>query len=182
MPLTLIRRELRGAFVYFIPEGETVDGDVVSSTSWPDGTPTTNYTDWQFTDIETVTESKEVDSETFNIPSVTGGYSRDTEENIFSQTFECVSAKTNSILKQLSYGLTSAAASGVPQKPLAKRDNSINGVLLIEFQGKSGTVLERIQTWSRLRVTEGGNAGSTTSKVTFAFETLDSSLNTYQAN
>jgi hypothetical protein len=182
MPLTLSRRELRGAFVYFIPNGTAVDGGTVSITAWPDAAPTTNYTDWQFADIEKVEVERQTKSEDFDVPDTAGGYSTDKEEWITRRTWKCTSAKTNSLLKQLENGTSAAVAAGVPQTPLGTKANSIDGVLLIEIKGKDGTVIERTQVWARLTVSSAAGAENTTSKIAFEFQQLTSTLNTYQAN
>lgn len=182
MGLSLIRRELRGYFLYFIPNGTAVDGGTVSITSWPDGVPTTNYTDWQFADIEKVVVELQTDSETFPVPSTSGGYDEDEEKWIKGRKWKCTSAKTNSILKQLENGTASPVTAGVSQKPLGTRNCTLDGVLLIEIKDKNGTVTERTQVWARLSITTPAGGDKTTSKVEFEFKQLESSLNTYIAN
>lgn len=178
---TLIRRELKNARIYFIPAGEVVDGVTVSATTWPDNAPTSNYTGYQFADIETVKEAKEIESETFKIPRSTGGYVNDNEENMVSRVWTAMTAKTNSIVKQLEHALASPVVANTAQAPGVKQDNFIDGVMLLEIQNKNGTVIERTQVWSRLRLVSAGDVGPTTAKVEISFEQRESSLNTYIA-
>jgi len=176
---TLIRRELKNARIYFIPSGESVDSVTVANATWPDATPTTNWTNYQFSDVETVKEEKEVDIETFKIPKSTGGYTDDTEEMLRKRTWIAVSAKTNSILKQLEHALSSAVAASTPQAPFTNNSNYVDGVMLLEIQNKNGTVIERTQVWARLRLVTAGDVGPATSKVEFSLEQRESTANTY---
>lgn len=177
--LTTKRRELKNARLYFIPVGETVDAVTVSSTTWPDNSPTTNYTNYQFDDIETVKEEKQFDSEVFKIPKDAGGYLDDEEQTLTKRTWTAATAKTNSLLKQLEHALATVPVVGTAQAPGAKQDNYIEGVLLLEIQLKSGTVTERTQVWARLRLSAAGEVGPTTSKIEFSIEQRDSGNNTY---
>lgn len=181
MGLSVTRRELRSAFIYFVPNGTVVDGGTVAITAWPDANPTTNYTDWQFLDIEKVEIERETKSEEFDVPSTTGvGYDTDKEEWVTRRAFKCTSAKTNSLLKQLENGTSSPVTVGVAQTPMAQRTNSIDGVLLIEVKA-GGVVIERTQVWARLSVTQAAGAENATSKINFEFQQLYSSLNTFLA-
>jgi hypothetical protein len=179
MPLNTIRRELRGYFIYFIPAGTVVDGGTVSKTAWPDGVPTTNYTDWQFADIEKAVLELLQDSETFSVPSTSGGYEEDEEKWIKGRKWKCTSPATNSLLKQLENGTASPIAVGVSQKPLGTRVCTIDGVLLIEIKSKDGAVIERTQVWARLSIITPAGGDKTTSKIEFEFKQLESSLNTF---
>jgi len=181
MPLSLVRRELRGYFIYFIPNGTAVDGGTVAITAWPDGVPTTNYTDWQFADIEKCVVELLQDSETFKVPSTSGGYDEDEDKWTKGRKWKCTSAKTNSLLKQLENGTASPVAAGVSQKPLGTRNCTIDGVLLIEIKAKDGTVIERTQVWARLSITTPAGGDAATSKIEFEFKQLEAALNTFLA-
>lgn len=178
---TLIRRELKNARLYFIPAGEVVDGVTVSATTWPDNVPTSNYTAYQFVDIETVKETKEVETETFKIPKATGGYEIDTEEMLVKRMWNATTAKTNSILKQLEHALAGPVVASTAQAPFVNNSNYVDGVQLLEIQNKNGVIIERTQTWSRLRLVTAGDVGPATAKVEFSLEQRYSTLNTYVA-
>jgi hypothetical protein len=178
---TLIRRELKNARLYFIPSGETVDAVTVSSTTWPDNVPTSNYTSYQFEDIEGVKEAKEIETEVFKIARSTGGYINDKEENMVSRVWTAMTSKTNSIVKQLEHALAAPVVASTAQAPGVKLDNFVDGVMLLEIQNKNGTIIERTQVWARLRLVSAGDVGPTTSKVELAFEQRESTLNTYVA-
>ena len=178
---TLIRRELKNARLYFIPEGETVDSVLVANALWPDNAPAANWTAYQFGDIETVKESKEIETETFKVPKATGGYSIDTEEMLVKRMWNATSAKTNSILKKLEHALSAAVVASTAQAPFTNNSNYQDGVMLLEIQNKNGTVIERTQVWARLRLVSAGDVGPATAKVEFSIEQRESTLNSYVA-
>jgi hypothetical protein len=177
--LTTKRRELKNARLYFIPVGELVDAVTVSKTTWPDNSPTSNWTNYQFDDIETVKEAKEFDTETFKIPKDAGGYLDDEEQTLKKRTWTAATAKTNSLLKQLEHALATVPVVGTAQAPGVKQDNFIEGVMLLEIQNKDGAVIERTQVWARLRLVTAGEVGPTTSKIEFSIEQRDSGNNTF---
>lgn len=181
MPVSLVRRELKNARIYFIPAGTVVGAVTVARASWPTGSPASNYTDWEFTDVETLTSEKEVEEEIFRIPRSTGGYKNDKEETVLGRTWTATTAKTNNLLKQLEHNLPATVVAGTPQAPLTG-GNSIEGVMLLEIQNKNSTIIERTQVWAKLRVVTPGDVGPATAKVQFSIEQLESSLNTYVVN
>lgn len=176
---TTIRRELLNARVYFIPSGETVDAVTVTETAWPDNSPTANWTAYQLQDTETLKVEREYEQETFQIPKASGGYFDDEEGTLKKVTLTGVTAKTSSLIKQLEYGLSSQPVVGTAQSPFARNDDFVEGVALIEFQNKSGTVTERLQIWSRLRLSDAGEVGPNTKKITYVLERRDSVNNSY---
>jgi hypothetical protein len=176
---TLIRRELKNARLYFIPSGELVDGLTVANATWPDNSPSSNWTSYQFQDIETVKSAKTIKSETFNVPSDGGGYYEDIEEMVTMRKWTATTHKTNSYLKQLENGLAAALVAASAQSPGVKADNFLDGVMLLEVQNKSGAIIERVQVWSRLRLVNDGDIGPATSSVEFSLEQRPSTLNTF---
>jgi hypothetical protein len=179
---TLIRRELKNARLYFIPNGETVDAVTVSSiVAPPDNAPTANWTAYQFADIESVKEAKEIETETFKIPKATGGYTIDTEEMLVKRMWTATSAKTNSILKQLEHALAAPVVASTAQAPFVNNSNYLDGWMLLEIQNKNGVVIERTQVWARLRLVTAGDVGPATAKVEFSLEQRESNFNTYVA-
>lgn len=179
---TLIRRELKNARLYFIPAGETVDAVVAAATNAPpDNSPTANWTAYQFADIETVKEAKEVETESFKIPKATGGYSVDTEELLIKRMWTATTAKTNSILKQLEHALAAPVVASTAQAPFVNNSNFLDGWMLLEIQNKNGVVIERTQVWSRLRLVSAGDVGPATAKVEFSLEQRESTFNSYVA-
>jgi hypothetical protein len=178
---TTIRRELLNARVYFIPAGEVVDANPALSaiTTWPDNSPTTNYTAFQLQDTETLKVEREFEEETFKIPKAAGGYMDDVESTLKKVTYTGSTAKTNSLLKQLEHGLASQPVVGTAQSPFARNDDFVEGLAFIELQNKTGVVTERIQVWSRIRLTDPGEVGPNTKKLTYTLEVRDSTQNSY---
>ena len=180
---TLIRRELKNARLYFIPSGETVDSVAVTlaNATWPDNDPTTNWTAFQFVDIETVKESKEVETETFKVPKASGGYTTDTEEMLIKRMWTAVTAKTNNYLKQLEHAVPATVVASTAQAPFTKNNNYLEGIMLMEIQNKNGVIIERTQVWARLRLVSAGDVGPSTAKVEISLEQRDHANNSYVA-
>ncbi len=178
---TLSRRELKGARIYFIPLGETVDGITVSATTWPDNDPLTNYTNFQLPDIETVEDFKSESSEVFMIPGEIGGYDEDEEMHLHRRGWTATTAKTSTLIKRLQHAVAAPVVASAAQAPGTIRDNFILGVFLIEIQGKLGAIIERTQVWAKFRLIEPGTAGPETAKLTLRFEQLYSGNNTFVA-
>ena len=177
--LTLVRRELKNARVYFLPAGSTIDAITVAVATWPDNAPTTNYTDCEFVNIEDLKESSTVKKETFTVPDVAGGYRDEDEEMVTQRMWKGSTHTTNAIFKQLQNGLLTIPVAGTAQAPGVKKDNAVDGCLLIEIQSKAGVIIERTQVWARLRLTAPGDVGPTTAKIEFSLEQLYSANNSY---
>jgi hypothetical protein len=176
---TSIRRELLNARVYFIPSGETVDSVTVDSDTWPDNDPTTNWSNYLLHDTETIKCDKTYDTETFKIPKDAGGYTDDDENTLKKVLYTGTTAKTNSYFKKLEHALATVPVVGTAQAPHADNDDYIEGVALLEFQNKTGTVTERLQIWCRLRLADPGEVGPATRKLTYTLERRDSGNNSY---
>jgi hypothetical protein len=177
----LIRRELKNARLYFIPSAEVVDTVTVTATTWPDNSPSSNWTAYQFQDIETVKSVRTIKTESFNVPDDGGGYTEDIEEMVTSRKWTATTHKTNNYIKQLENGIFSPLVASAAQAPGAKTDNFLDGVMLLEVQNKSGTIIERVQVWARLRVTSEAEIGPASSSVELSFELRTSALNTFVA-
>lgn len=178
---TTIRRELLNARTYFIPAGEVVDGNpaLSAATAWPDNTPAANYTAYQLQDTETLKCEREYEEESFKVPKASGGYTDDMESTLMKVTYTGTTAKTNSLLKQLEHGLAAQPVVGTAQAPFVRNENFVEGLSFIELQSKNGTVTERIQVWSRLRLTDAGEVGPASKKLTYTLEVRESANNSY---
>lgn len=185
MSVALTRRELLNVHHYFIPAGTVIALGSGSSSltvavgAWPDNDPLTNWTNWEFEDIERCVENKTITTETIKVPKSTGGYRNDDEENIDKRIWTLTTSKTNAILKRLEHALSGYIVSGTAQAPATKNDNFIEGVSLMEFQNKDGRVTERTQIWSKLRMVNAGEIGPATRKIQYSIEQLDSGNNTF---
>lgn len=185
MSVPLTRRELLNVRHYFIPVGTVIALGSGSSSltvavgAWPDADPLTNWTNWEFDDIETCLEAKTITTETIKVPKSTGGYRNDDEESIDKRVWTLTTSKTNAILKRLEHALSSFITSGVAQAPATQNDNCIEGVSLFEMQNKDGRVTERTQVWSKIRMVNPGQIGPATRKIQYSIEQLDSGNNTF---
>lgn len=177
---TLSRRELKNAKAYYTPLGETVDTSVVvSKTTWPDGDPITNYTNFEVPDIEGVVQELMTEEEVFLLARASGGYQNETETHFRGLKWTATTAKTNSYLKQLQFALSSPAAATVAQAPGEKGSLFKDGILLLEWNN-GGVIIERLQVWARMTLADvGASAGATTSKLQIRWELLQSGNNTF---
>ena len=178
---TVVRRELKNARLYFIPSGETVDAVTVTAGAWPDNVPTTNWTAYELPEIEDVKSVNTIVKDgPFKIPDPNGGgYIDDEEEMVTKRMWTATTHRTNNYIKQLQHGLASAPAVGTALAAGLTKDNFLDGVMLLVVTKKDGTIIERTQVWSRLRLTTAGDIGPATAKVEFSLEQRPSTLNTY---
>ena len=178
--LAFNRREKRSERIYFIPAGTTVDSVVVAIATWPDNAPLTNYTDFQFNDIETSKPERKTSQETFMIPGTNGGYDEDEEDQIVNNSWIAETHKTNALVRQIEMGLLTIPVAGTAQIPFARKQNYLDGVLLKETQIEStGAITDRLQVWARMSIMEAGEAGPKTALVKVKFQRLASGNNTY---
>lgn len=177
--LAFKRREVKSERIYFIPRGAIVDSVTVAIATWPDMVPTSNWGDYQLSDIEMLKPTRKTESETFIVPADSGGYEENVEEIVVSNSWTADTALTNALLKQLEYGLAVPPVAGTAQTPYTRKENYIEGVLLKETQLRStGAVTERLQCWARMYLVTPGDSGPKTSKLQVRFQKMASPNNT----
>ena len=180
------RRELRNARIYFVPAGTVLALGAGSSSltvgadqAFPDNDPTTNYTDYQFAEVETVSEEMEKVSEKFKIPDETfGGYIDDDEEMVIRRLYKGETHKTNALFKRLQWGLAANPVIGTAASLGAAKDCKIEGVCLMEISVR-GTITDRAVFYARLRLTDPGKVGPETAKLAFQIGVLPHASNSY---
>jgi hypothetical protein len=179
---TLVRRERKNATLSFIPAAEVVDSVTTTKTTWPDGDPTTNYTNYSIPDIEELTEEILSVMEPFRVPRTSGGYRLENEKHLEGLAFEALTAKTNSFLKGLQWATPAVVVAAAAQAPNERGQLWIDGVLLIELRSNAGVIIDRAQMWCRMFLVDPGAAAKAeTSKLRIRWEVLDSGNNTYLA-
>lgn len=178
---TLKRTERKTGKVYFIPASEVVDGITTSQTTWPDAVPITNYTDFQFADIEELTEEILFSEEKRKVPRQTApGYRVRTEKFLEGVNWTASTATTNSYLKTLQFATPNVVVAGTAQAPGERNQLWMDGVLLIELTNSAGVIIDRIQTWARMFLQEPGAASKAeTSMLKVMWEQGESGNNTY---
>lgn len=177
--LAFNRREVKGERIYFIPAGTSVDSVTVAIATWPDASPTSNWTDFEMDDIEMLEPGKEVETETFVIPSNTDGYDEDEDQTVKANFWTAETAKTNALVKMIEYGLATLPVANTAQVPFARKENYVEGVLLKETVVRGVGVTERLQCWARVYLETPGNSSSKTSKVKLKFRRMASANNTF---
>ena len=176
---TRVRREHLNCRFYFIPNGETVDTVTIARATWPDANPTTNWTNYQFRDIEKCMPDHKVDTEEWKVPADSGGYDNDSEEQVQTRRWKLTTAWSNNYIKRLEHALASNPVVDTAQTPGVKNDNFITGVALFEFQNKNGDIVERFQLWGKLRLTNQPASEPKSRSFEVSFEQLSSGNNTY---
>jgi hypothetical protein len=173
-----VRRELKTAKAYFVPLGESVDSVTVSKTTWPDGDPVTNYTNFEVPEIEGLVEELMTEEEVFLLPRDSGGYQNETETHLRGIKWTATTSKTNSYVKQLQLATPGVPVATTAQAPSELGKVQKDGILLIELRN-AGVVIERIQVWARMTLADvGAAAASTTSKIQIRWELLVAGNNT----
>jgi len=172
-----IVREKYTAKVYFIPVGEVVDSVTVANATWPDSNPITNWTNYQFHDTETIELERTYEKEAFKVG--VGLNTEDEETTIKRIAYMGKTHKTNSLIRRLEFGLAAAPVNGTAQAPFVNHDDFIEGVALIEFINKNEATVQRLQTWSRLRLKEAGPTGAEVREFSYELEIRASTANTY---
>ena len=180
MSTNIRRRELKSVKAFFIPEGETVDGVTVAIGAWPDDDPTTNYTDFEFEDIESMTDEEITEEETRSLPRDSGGYYQDSIKHFRGRRFTTSTVKTNNLIKQLQNQVAAAVVAGTPQQPGVTATPQLDGVLLLEVKGNDGAIIERIQIWSRMTLQSPGEAKPQNAVLQVRWELIPAANNTYE--
>lgn len=178
MSLTNVRR-LKGAFVFFIPFGETVDSVTVSATAWPDNDPTTNWTNYAFGCIENVKPLREYDTEVFLCPDPAGGYDEDEEQRLKRFGWIMQTSKYNEVITQLEYALATVPVIDTAQSPAAERDSFVEGVVLIQARGSAGSDYHVEQWHAKLRLATVPDWANATSRPIIQFQLVRNDLNTF---
>jgi|JFJP01.1.fsa_nt_gi hypothetical protein len=176
---TTIRRETLNARAYFVPVGETVGAVTVAKEDWPVVADESDIEGYQLHDVESIKVEKEYDSEIVKIPG-DRGYIDDEEKTLKKVSYLGTTSKTNSLLKKLEHGLVTIPVVGTPQAIHASSEDYVEGVAYIYNQNKSGTTVETITIWARIRLTDSGEVGPNMKKLTYSLEKRDSSLNSYE--
>ena len=178
---TLKRTERKTCKAYFIPAGEVVDGITTSQTTWPDAVPVTNYTDYQFADIEELVEEILFTEEVRKVPRQTApGYRNRTEKFLEGVNWTGTTATTNNFLKTLQFATPNVIVAGTAQAPAERNMLWFDGVLLIELTNSAGVIIDRIQTWARMFLQDTGAAAKAeTSVLQVKWEQGESGNNTY---
>lgn len=177
---TLIRRELLNvALLSFIPVGETVASTTVSATSWPaDGTLNANLTSYQIPDVETLELSRTYDHDPIMVPSDAGGYFPDDEPTLKKVEYKGATAKTSIYFKKLELATATIPVVGTALTPFVDNNDYLEGLAVIQFRNKSGTITESIHFWARLRIDGGTKTDPKTRKIGFSLERRIAALNT----
>ena len=182
----LTRRELLNvATLCFVPVGETILATTLAYQTWPAQNVmvvadalVAGVTAYQMPDIETLELTREFEVEVIKLPQSTGGYYDDEDSTIKKVQYKGETSKTSSYFKRLELATATVPVIGTPITPFADQYGYIEGLSVIEQRNKSGTLVERIFFWSRLRLDGASKTDPKTRKIGFTLEKRDSSLNT----
>ena len=187
VPVTaLTRRELLNvSALCFVPVGETILATTLAYQTWPaqnvmvvTGALVAGVTAYQMPDIETLELSREYEVEVIKLPNSTGGYYDDEDSSLKKVLYKGETSKTSSYIKQLELATATVPVIATAITPFADQNGYIEGLAVIEQRNKSGTLVERIFFWARLRLDGASKTDPKTRKIGFTLEKRDSSLNT----
>lgn len=146
---------LLGAFVWFIPDGVTVDSETVARDNLPDDTPATNWTDKALGCIERVKINKAVKESPRSCPRETGGYDEEPRRIVTGWSIEMTTTEYNELIHRLSLGAGAAITDGTAFTPFQiGGDDKIAGWLRIEAKDENGVTKINIIDWVELRITD----------------------------
>lgn len=133
----LLKKELIGAFMGFVPTGSIVDGITVGIDAYPDVDPAENWNDLGC--IQEVNFETETEPDTDYCPSPSGGYDKDDDENVVADTLNFISRDHSEPIWRMLMGLKNPAVNGVAQAPFAESRRYIEGWLKVQGRGTDGT-------------------------------------------
>lgn len=166
----------------FVPLGTTVDATTVAKNTWPDATPSTNYSDFKLKEIENLKPFQNTETEPrIYVSETAAGWTQEDEVTRKNAGYTFDVARTNTLYKMLQYGLVSLPVAGTPQVPYARKEAYVDGVLLKETGVVSlGEITEIEQVWARLELVNAGDQTNKTARVSLRLTILDADNNTFE--
>jgi hypothetical protein len=152
-----LHERLIGLFAMFVEDGATVDAQMISSTVFPDASPTDN---WPLigTILEGAAFSVEENDDGYMAPVAGGGFRKVDRMNVVQDALTFRTREMSGIVDRLQMGLNSAIVEGTAQNPHVKSDRYVRGWLLIQGRqvGGNGTGTDdfRLMWWCDLRLGE----------------------------
>jgi hypothetical protein len=148
---------LIGLFAYFVELGATVDTQTISSTVFPDASPTSNWPSIG-TILPGAAWGVDEEDDSYLAPALTGGFRKVDRMNVIQDFLTFQTRQMSAIVDRLQHGLAGAIVEGTAQTPFASSDRYIRGWLLIQGRqvGGNGTGTDdfRMMIWCDLRLGE----------------------------
>lgn len=148
---------LIGLFAYFVENGAIVDAQTISSTVFPDASPTTNWPSLGPI-LPGASFGVEEEDDGYLAPSLSGGFRKVDRMNVIQDflTFQC--RNMSAIVDRLQHGLAGPIVEGTAATPFANSNRFVRGWLLIQGRqvGGNGTGTDdfRMMIWVDLRLAE----------------------------
>lgn len=127
-----------GSFCYFIPLGVTVDSAVVSATAKPDGSPSTNWTDYNLGTVLSFAPGVETKDRSYFGPDASGGWSKRNKTTVVQDFMDIRTREMGELLMRLQFGLTGAIVLGTAQTPFAASERKVTGWLKFHSRKENG--------------------------------------------
>lgn len=152
-----LHERIEGLFAFFVEDGASVDSQTISSSVFPDASPTDNWPS-----IGTILEGAgfgtEERDDSYMAPSSAGGFEK-VESMIADQDFlEIQTRQMSGIVDRLLFGLNSAIVEGTAQSPHVKKDRKITGWFLVQGRQQGGNASGaddfRLMWWVDIRLAE----------------------------
>lgn len=148
---------LIGLLAFFVENGASVDGQTISSSVFPDASPTSN---WPSIGNILPGAAWGVDEEddSYLAVSLSGGFRKVDRMNVIQDFLTFQTREMSGIVDRLQHGLAAAIVEGTAQTPFANSNRFVRGWLLIQGRqvGGNGTGTDdfRMMIWVDLRLAE----------------------------
>ena len=127
-----------GTFCYMIPLGVTVDSVTVSATVKPDGSPTTNWTNYSVGSVLSFKPGVETKDRSYEAPSAHGGWEKRNKKVVIQDFIDLKTREMGELLLRLQFGLSGAIVLDAAQTPFAVTDRRIDCWLKFQARKEDG--------------------------------------------
>lgn len=173
-----LQKQVIGGFLDFIPHGETVDTETTGPTVLPDDDPIENWTEYSLGCVEQVQFEKEEETDEDYCPSETGGYRKEKEMRIVSDSILFTLQQHSEPIFRLLLGLNQKMTGATGQKIFENTgDRQITGWIRMRGVGKAGEALVLAKIEVKLRLSDYPGWSRESTKPVISCEVIDNDLN-----
>lgn len=176
-----LQKRIIGAFVDFIPHGETVDAIVTSPVLIPDEAPEENWTDYNMGCAQDVQFESETEDDEDYCPALTGGYSKSiTRTTVRDEIIVTLKDHSEPVFRLL-FGLNQKLTGVTGQQPFENLgDREITGWLRLRGIGAAGSTSEtlaNVKVEVKMRISDYPGWTKDATKPVVAFEVISNTFN-----
>lgn len=149
-----LREILIGGYAFFIPSGESVDGQTVSSVIKPDVSPATNWTAYSLGNILDFYQDTEESDQSFLAVTPNGGYAKRERGYVIADHYHLKTRQVSEPVWRLSKGFTAKIDEGTAQTPGAAVLRFLTGWLRVQGRQLGGYDQFIEDWWCEMRLKE----------------------------